>query len=233
MNSKENKVFIYSISGFGGLWGMLCVGLFAQRDRLEGLSRYDGLLHGGGFYLLGVQAGACLCLAAWASAITFMLIWVRITNCFRQFPGRKSCSIPLCSQQYTISKSEALISLLCPAQGINRLLPFRMDAYEELLGADYTEHNVRHPGVGVTRAVSVIRRRDSEVDLGLILVGKNKGERRKDLIGGNSIKSSFASGHMDYLEKVYAARLNRVLRERGGAGNKIGAAVAAEAQSYF
>ena len=36
-------------------------------------------------------------------------------------------------------------------QLINKIVPFRMSAYEELIGADYTEHNIHHPGVGVTR----------------------------------------------------------------------------------
>ena len=31
------------------------------------------------------------------------------------------------------------------------MIPFRMDEHEELLGADYAEHNIHHPGVGVTR----------------------------------------------------------------------------------
>ena len=53
----------------------------------------------------------------------------------------------------------------------------------------YSEHNIHHPGVGVTRCVSVLKKHDENVDLGLIPVGKNK-------------------GHMDYLEKEYAARLN-------------------------
>ena len=50
-----------------------------------------------------------------------------------------------------------------------------MDEHEELLGADYAEHNIHHPDVGVTRAVSVMKRWDSHHDLGLIPVGKNKG----------------------------------------------------------
>ena len=36
-------------------------------------------------------------------------------------------------------------------QCIDKIIPFRMDEHEELLGADYAEHNIHHPGVGVTR----------------------------------------------------------------------------------
>ncbi len=113
---------------------MLAVGLFGARDDLENFSANDGLFHGGGLYLLGVQALACVTFMCWSSLCTFVLISV-----------------------------------------INKIIPFRMDEYEELLGADYAEHNIHHPGVGVTRAVSVMRRHDSHHDLGLIPVGKNKG----------------------------------------------------------
>ena len=51
-----------------------------------------------------------------------------------------------------------------------------MTETEELIGADYTEHNIQHPGVGVSRAVSVLAKHDAKVDLNLIPVGKNKGE---------------------------------------------------------
>lgn len=59
-----------------------------------------------------------------------------------------------------------------------------MTEIQELVGADYSEHNVFHSGVGVTRAVSAIKRYDKSVDLGLVPVGKNKGEQveRKDKI---------------------------------------------------
>ena len=91
-----------------------------------------------------------------------------------------------------------------------------MTEQEELLGADYCEHNVRHPGVGVTRAVSVLKKviyipiynyviisflkrylcliialflkHDPAVESNLETVGKNK-------------------GHMDYLEKNYGIHM--------------------------
>lgn len=72
-----------------------------------------------------------------------------------------------------------------------------MTEHEELLGADYTEHNIHHPGVGVTRAVSVLKKHDDKVDLQLIPVGKNK-------------------GHMDYLESKYGSKLIQRLAKRRG-----------------
>ena len=64
------------VAGFGGIWGMLAVGIFGAKDELEGLLSHDGILHGGGFYLFGVQLLACCCFAVWASSCTFILIWV-------------------------------------------------------------------------------------------------------------------------------------------------------------
>ena len=56
--------------------GMMVVGIFGKKDELEGFLQYDGLLHGGEFYLLGVQILACICFMIWAGTITFTLIYV-------------------------------------------------------------------------------------------------------------------------------------------------------------
>ncbi|CAB4062675.1 amt [Lepeophtheirus salmonis] len=143
----DDAVGATCVHGFGGFWSMLAVGIFAEKDSLDRVSNYAGLLHGGGFYLLGVQILASVCLMLWAGIVTFLLI-----------------------------------------KGINLIIHFRMDPYEELLGADYCEHNIFHSGVGVTRAVSVLRTHKPEVDLNLIPVGKNE-------------------GHMNYLETNYGSKL--------------------------
>ena len=56
---------------------MLAVGIFGAKDELEGLLIYDGVLHGGGFHLFGLQLLACCCFIIWASGCTFILVRVR------------------------------------------------------------------------------------------------------------------------------------------------------------
>ena len=51
-----------------------------------------------------------------------------------------------------------------------------MTEHEELLGADFFEHDIRHPGVGVSRAVSVLKNYDDEIDTSIVPTTKNKGK---------------------------------------------------------
>ena len=78
----DDPVSASAVHGVGGLWSMLAVGLAARKDNLEGYVSYDGLLHGGGFYLLGVQALACLCCIVWAALTTAIIIFL-LTFCIR------------------------------------------------------------------------------------------------------------------------------------------------------
>ena len=74
-----------------------------------------------------------------------------------------------------------------------------MRDYEELLGADYVEHNIHRHGLDLTRAVSVIGDRHGDILRGHVPVGKNK-------------------GHMDYLENTYsdlATTIKQRLRRTG------------------
>ena len=50
-----------------------------------------------------------------------------------------------------------------------------MEAHEELLGADFFEHDIRHPGVGVSRAVSVLQHFHEEIDPNILPKGQNPG----------------------------------------------------------
>ena len=50
-----------------------------------------------------------------------------------------------------------------------------MTEHEELLGADFFEHDIRHPGVGVSRAISVLKHYDDGIDCTIAPDTTNKG----------------------------------------------------------
>ena len=45
-------------------------------------------------------------------------------------------------------------------QAIDKIIPIRLNSYEELLGADYFEHDIRHPSVGVSRLQNIFFKLD-------------------------------------------------------------------------
>ena len=53
------------------------VGLFVEVEPLEDLHNGQlGLFKGGGFYLIGVQTLACVCIIAWSATISFLQLFV-------------------------------------------------------------------------------------------------------------------------------------------------------------
>jgi len=61
----DDPVGAIGVHAGAGTWGLLAVGLFAQNE-LPGIVVKNGLFHGGGFELLGLQAVAIVLTIAWA-----------------------------------------------------------------------------------------------------------------------------------------------------------------------
>ena len=56
---------------------MIAAGIFVDIDRLEDFSGgLKGTNYGGGFYLMGVQILAIVCITAWTVVTTFTLLYV-------------------------------------------------------------------------------------------------------------------------------------------------------------
>ena len=71
----DDPVSASAVHGIGGLWGMIAVSLFAKKDNLEGYTKYNGLFHGGGFHLLGIQTLASFCCIVWAAFTTALFLF--------------------------------------------------------------------------------------------------------------------------------------------------------------
>lgn len=72
----DDPVGASSVHGLCGIWGVLAVGLFAESPYPLNTTRgRNGLLRGGGWYLLGVQALSCLCLMTWSIISTAVILW--------------------------------------------------------------------------------------------------------------------------------------------------------------
>ncbi|XP_055687031.1 putative ammonium transporter 3 [Lutzomyia longipalpis] len=73
----DDPVGASSVHGVSGIWGVIAVGLFADNPiPLTTTNGRSGLFKGGGWYLLGVQCLAALCLCVWGVLSTFLLLWV-------------------------------------------------------------------------------------------------------------------------------------------------------------
>lgn len=73
----DDAVGATCVHGFAGAWGIIAVGIFAAKDEMENYCEYDGLIHGGGGYLLGVQCLTVVTMMTWAMCTTGFLLSVR------------------------------------------------------------------------------------------------------------------------------------------------------------
>ncbi|XP_017035778.1 putative ammonium transporter 2 [Drosophila kikkawai] len=98
---------------------------------------------------------------------------------------------------------------------INKIIPIRMDPHEELLGADLTEHRIRHSQIGLSRAISALA--PIKVDLkeiaGIQPIGINPGHERsiEQLRAAEDKLQQWQS----YLDQVNAPKSNHLKSDAG------------------
>ncbi|GAB6019404.1 hypothetical protein CHUAL_000984 [Chamberlinius hualienensis] len=72
----DDPVGAVAVHAVGGAWGLLSCGIFPDSDQVLNInSGGAGLFKGGGWYMLGVQALACVCLSTWSAITTFVLLF--------------------------------------------------------------------------------------------------------------------------------------------------------------
>lgn len=73
----DDPIAASSVHWFGGIWGQLSVGLFAQNPvPLENTHGYSGLLMGGGFHLLAIQLFSSVVLSLWGLLATYPYLFL-------------------------------------------------------------------------------------------------------------------------------------------------------------
>ncbi|CAC5366114.1 amt [Mytilus coruscus] len=71
----DDPVGAVAVHLMGSIWGILCCGLFGLKDDIEhSFSHHDGLVWGGGFYLLGVQTMAAVTIIIWSVVTSFIVL---------------------------------------------------------------------------------------------------------------------------------------------------------------
>jgi ammonia channel protein AmtB len=77
MMGVDDPVGAAAVHGLAGIWGVVAVGLFADDPTPLGTTNgRSGLFKGGGWYLLGIQSLASLCLLTWGVISTFAILWI-------------------------------------------------------------------------------------------------------------------------------------------------------------
>lgn len=144
----DDPVGATTVHGVCGIWGVIAVGLFAENVSLGTTSDRTGLFIGGGWYLLGVQSLAALCLTVWGLVTTFIILFV-----------------------------------------IDKITPLRMHEDEELLGADYAEHNIKIEGCQCCCSSTVSHKQtNGEIDQSNYLRQRNVSSNIFDEIGSKREK---------------------------------------------
>ena len=78
----DDPVICIPVHCFCGIWGMLAVGLFAEKDGYENISNEYGIIKGGKASFFGYQCLAVICIIGWSAVATS----IEVSNqCFVNF----------------------------------------------------------------------------------------------------------------------------------------------------
>lgn len=72
----DDPVGAVSTHAGGAFWGMIAVGLFVEKDRIENFAGSYGVFKGGHIRILGVQLLACVVITAWAGTLAFLQMYL-------------------------------------------------------------------------------------------------------------------------------------------------------------
>lgn len=73
----DDPVAASAIHGIAGIWGIISIGIFGEEVTVMGGNFVqNGLIFGGGWHLLGIQALTALCITAWGIISTFILLGI-------------------------------------------------------------------------------------------------------------------------------------------------------------
>uniref|UniRef100_A0A9J2Q1B7 Ammonium transporter AmtB-like domain-containing protein n=1 Tax=Ascaris lumbricoides TaxID=6252 RepID=A0A9J2Q1B7_ASCLU len=80
----DDPVGVLPVHVVASTWGMLCVGIFARHDpeQVDLTMGYSGILYGGGFYLLGIQALTVIAIVVWSTITCLICISALSRSCW-------------------------------------------------------------------------------------------------------------------------------------------------------
>ena len=95
----DDPVGAAAVHFFGGMWGVLAVGIFG-RNQFDILGENNGLLWSGSFYLVGVQLLGIVSISLWSAALTAVCFFVmKFTIGIRMAPDEEIMGADWCEHR--------------------------------------------------------------------------------------------------------------------------------------
>ena len=105
----DDPVSAVPVHFFGGIWGLIAVGLFGEEEVNEGLSKFNGIFKGGPFSFLGYQMVGALSVIIWSSITTVLEVSLRL---FSKRYSNPVCFILWCICNYKPKTSVDIFSFV-------------------------------------------------------------------------------------------------------------------------